>query len=211
MTSELFGTIFFVSRVRFPRLKRTFRNLLSEIEEQESLLEAGLPFTFAHEIEITNSLLNYSNESVSYLEVLRSAIAKDLGQSFKFSLPFEHRLLREFRNINHHSRYFPIQPFRTERDRNGKFVIWPIFSMLRAIKKDYPEWCEKRNNVQLSTLIIRHQEFLDKYNEKLIYLLKKREESGKAKVVHGPPNALAEIAGGTIISDEESWVLTVKS
>ncbi|MGF1517035.1 MAG: hypothetical protein ACFCVB_04420 [Nodosilinea sp.] len=134
-----------------------------------------------------------------------------MGQPFKFSLPFEHRLLREFRNINHHSGYFPVKPYRTEHDRNGKFIIWPVFRALQAIKKDYPEWCEKRNNVQLSTLLIRHQEFLYGYNKKLTNLLEKQKEAGMVKFIHMPPHALSEIAGGPIISDEESWALTIKS
>lgn len=177
----------------FISLKRKKQEIENVLEEQQSLLDAGVPYSIKYEIELNEALIQYANECI-YL-ITRLQKCKLLG---KLDFPLQHKLIRYWRDYNHHEAALEFKPMKSFSE-GIKFYIWPILSNIPAIKKEYPHWCRQANGVELIELIQRNQEYMES-------LMKEASDNlPNVQLLFFPYQCGQVYFGKDRISNEESW------
>jgi len=184
---------------------RSFRHVLTVLEEKENLLAGILPFTIRDELQLNEAAITYADRSISLLEFLKKHKSDIPINETRCSRSITHLLLREYRNENHHHTYLPFVACDVTMAKTRKFLIWPILRSLTRVKKRHPVWCETANLVELGELLTKHQDLIDDLKREALACI--TDSLGDTQIlVSLSPSGLFH-PGPSPISNEDSWKL----
>ncbi len=129
-------------------LVNTHARAKAVIAGKRAFLDGPIPFQFRDEMDVHHSVLDFANAAVSQISVLKNM----LGLSTQ-KFPEEHKLIREFRNHNHHVGYKGFMPVHIASEKTIDFYVWPILCHDEYFKEKFPKWCSEPSKLLLIDLL----------------------------------------------------------
>jgi hypothetical protein len=153
MELEKFLNAFVSFSIGEEQVHKSYSDLTTSLNEKIRLIEGPLPFTLRDEIDLHNRVMRYIDSCIAQMEIMRNLLSMQY-----LDFPFEHFILRKYRNINHHDLYLPFKPVKS--DIGLKFFVWPALNRVAEIKEKYPAWCTSASDLTLEDLIKIHHEYM---------------------------------------------------
>jgi len=185
--------------------------IASLIQEKVHILNIGAPFGFSDELDVNSKLLIYADSCIALLEfVVKVGPFKNSDAERG---PLAHKILREWRNVNHHEGYLAFTPRRNYLDDINNVCNFYIAPDLFIGMYKFKEFKESIENVlpdqkgssraTLSDLLEKHQDYI----KKVLGSIDKCIQEDARKVAYCNPYPIAEHGGRRIneCSDDEFW------
>ena len=190
------------------QVMRSYNTLIGNMREKLQILKIEAPFGFSDEIDLNTNLLVYVDSCIALLFFIKEQIGGDFVENNSLA----HRILREWRNYNHHERYIPFDPRRRAVDGTVDFFLAPMLISNKDLRQRVFGSGETAvlSYVTLGDILDRHQHYIGEVLNKVehfvvIELRKRNGDSSIVKFTNPYPIGEFALGGKETCSDDEFW------